>query len=279
MANAVKKVILQAMVEGALTDLMAKTGADNVYIDDKTTVAAQISSMVADIALRAKSTDVTIQINNAVSPLAKKTEVTTEINNAVSPLAKKTDVTTEISAAISKLINGAPETYDTLKEIADYIASHDDVVTALNGAIGKKADKSAFEAVKNTVDALGALANKSQVSEADLDTALAAKVKNIHTHSNKTVLDGVTAAKVSDWDNAATNSHTHANKALLDTYKQTEANLADAVSKKHSHSNASVLDGITSAKVTAWNGKANVYVQATQPTGLVAGDLWIQTID
>ena len=30
-------------------------------------------------------------------------------------------------------------------------------------------------------------------------------------------------------------AHTHGNKALLDTYTQTEANLADAVAKKHSH--------------------------------------------
>ena len=29
--------------------------------------------------------------------------------------------------------------------------------------------------------------------------------------------------------------HTHSNKALLDTYTQTEANLADAVTKKHNH--------------------------------------------
>jgi hypothetical protein len=48
-------------------------------------------------------------------------------------------------------------------------------------------------------------------------------------------------------------SHTHTNKDLLDTYTQTEANLADAVSKKHSHANADVLDGITAEKVTKWD--------------------------
>ena len=47
--------------------------------------------------------------------------------------------------------------------------------------------------------------------------------------------------------------HEHANKALLDTYTQTEANLADAVAKKHEHSNLTVLEGITAAKVTAWD--------------------------
>lgn len=51
------------------------------------------------------------------------------------------NVEAKISAAISELIGGAPETYDTLKEIADYIAEHDDVVAALNAAIGNKVDK------------------------------------------------------------------------------------------------------------------------------------------
>ena len=43
-------------------------------------------------------------------------------------------------AAKADLINGAPETYDTLKEIADYISDHKSVETALNEAIGKKAN-------------------------------------------------------------------------------------------------------------------------------------------
>ena len=50
--------------------------------------------------------------------------------------------------------------------------------------------------------------------------------------------------------------HTHTNKELLDTYTQTEADLANAVAKVHEHGNKSVLDGITSAKVEAWDSKA-----------------------
>lgn len=113
MSNVTKKAILRALVEGVLTDLMVQTKADNVYLDDTTTVAAKLAEMVAAINERAKSTD----------------------------------VTTQISAAINGLINGAPDTYDTLKEIADYIASHEDIVAGLNAAIGAKADKSTVEAI------------------------------------------------------------------------------------------------------------------------------------
>ena len=53
--------------------------------------------------------------------------------------------------------------------------------------------------------------------------------------------------------------HTHANKKLLDTYKQTEADLANAVAKVHEHGNKDVLDGITSDKVTSWDGKEDAF--------------------
>ena len=47
--------------------------------------------------------------------------------------------------------------------------------------------------------------------------------------------------------------HTHANKALLDTYTQTEENLADAVTKKHTHANATELDKIADGDKAKWD--------------------------
>lgn len=41
---------------------------------------------------------------------------------------------------ISALINGSPTTLDTLKELADAIGENEDLITALNSAIGNKAD-------------------------------------------------------------------------------------------------------------------------------------------
>lgn len=52
-----------------------------------------------------------------------------------------------------------------------------------------------------------------------------------HTHENKTVLDGVSSEKMSNWD--------------------------AAYSQRHTHSNKSVLDGISSSDISNWDGKAN----------------------
>lgn len=71
-----------------------------------------------------------------------------------------------VDKAIADLINGAPETLDTLKEIADAIAENKTVVDALNDAIGKKVNKTDVIDVEhggtgktNAQDAFDALVN------------------------------------------------------------------------------------------------------------------------
>lgn len=54
--------------------------------------------------------------------------------------ADASGVTAEISAAISALLAGAPEAYDTLVEIADKLASDDDVIAGILTSIAAKAN-------------------------------------------------------------------------------------------------------------------------------------------
>ena len=107
---AVKDAIVKALVESEIVELMVKTGVENVYMEDGTTTLA-----------------------------AKLAEMTTSVEGAVT----EETMNSAISTAIDNLIAGAPGTYDTLKEIADYIAAHEEVTTALNAAIGNKVDKEA----------------------------------------------------------------------------------------------------------------------------------------
>lgn len=51
---------------------------------------------------------------------------------------------------IADLINGAPATLDTLGEIADAMSDNQDVVTALNTAIGTKANQDEMESLLDT---------------------------------------------------------------------------------------------------------------------------------
>ena len=90
---AVKKAIIKAMVEESIVELMVKSRVDNVYLtDDSTTLAAKLTEMI------------------------------TSLNGK----ATKEEMDQAISTAITNLVNGAPETFDTLKEIADYLSNHQD---------------------------------------------------------------------------------------------------------------------------------------------------------
>ena len=64
-----------------------------------------------------------------------------QIATSVSDIPTGENVDAKISSAIEALIGGAPETYDTLKEIAEYILNNQDVMSTLNNAIGSKVDK------------------------------------------------------------------------------------------------------------------------------------------
>lgn len=79
---------------------------------------------------------------------------------------------------IAELINGAPTTLDTLGEIATAMAENADVVAALNGAIGSKADAATVTTLTETV------ANKANASDLTAHTG------------NKDNPHGVTAAQL-----------------------------------------------------------------------------------
>ena len=107
---AVKNAILKAKIEGEIFDIMTKTSAENVTVPDgegTTTLAAKLAEIAASVA-------------EGISSEQVDSKITTAINN---------------------LIDGAPATYDTLKEIADYIETHEETATALQAAIGDKVDK------------------------------------------------------------------------------------------------------------------------------------------
>lgn len=85
-----------------------------------------------------------------------------------------------------------------------------------------------------TLLGLGSMAYKSQVAEADLTAELAEKVnaaaEGNHAHSNKTVLDGITAEKVAAWDAAEVNAKGHAdglNTAMDTRVKAVEAAIGE----------------------------------------------------
>lgn len=180
-----KNVVAKMMIDGAVQDLMLKTGSDNVIVDASTgeTLSTRLASILTDIAA-------------TITPA---------------------EVDTKISAAIDELIAGAPDTYDTLKEIADYIASNETVVDALNSAIANKVDKVSgkglstndlTDALLTKLNGIAAGATKVAKSTTNGNILVNDAEVNVYTHpttaGNKHIPAGGSAGQILEYSAAGT---------------------------------------------------------------------------
>ena len=242
-------------------------------------------------------TDSAITALNLAETYAKK-EVETKISTLIGEDTNKS-IRSVAAEEVAKIVNSADTRYDTLKEIADWIIS----------------DTTGAASMANDITALKAIS---------ADTRLETLESKKHEHTNKEVLDGITAIKVAAWDAAEANASAYTDSAikaldLANTYEAKGAaadafasaktytdgldaamgsrvdaltsavtdnekvvaaalnqiiesvgldgsgnsplpgniSLVDAVStlsgSNHTHANKTVLDGITSDKVAAWD--------------------------
>lgn len=201
-----------------------------------------------------------------------------------------------IDDAIAALNVGQYALAADLTALAGRVTTAEGKITAAEGKITE---------LENAVNGLGDMAGKDVVSESDLDAALAEKVnaasEGNHSHSNKGVIDGITAEKVAAWDDASTKAHSHANKTVLegitsakvaawDAAEQNAKTYADGLNTamdarvkavegtSHTHANKTVIDGITAAQVSAWDGKGMVYA-ADATVDLPENVLFVQLVD
>ncbi|VZH85302.1 phage tail fiber repeat family protein [Corynebacterium rouxii] len=115
-----------------------------------------------------------------------------------------------VDTAVKKLLDGAPQAYDTLKEVADELASQKSAAAALMRQISEKAQASDLAALRLRVESLAisgvsglsqALAGKANLSHqhrvrdiTDLDSVMSSKADKKHTHSARDVVDFTAAA-------------------------------------------------------------------------------------
>lgn len=231
--------------DDAQADVDALAGKVGAVAEGKTVVEmiaeAQEAATYDDTALTGRVTTV-------------EGQVTTLIGSDASKSAR-----TIAAEEVAKIVAGADASYDTLKEIADWISSHKTDATAMNSAI---------TALEGIVDGIGGEGEKATVVEYVTDAIAALKIGDYAKAADLTAL----ASKVTTAEGKITalegKAHEHTNKALLDTYTQTEVDLADAVAKKHEHTNKAVLDGITSEKVAAWDAADQNIIEAIKVNGV-----------
>lgn len=197
---------------------------------------------------------------------------------AIDTLNGDKTVSGSVAYQIAQIVAGADESFDTLKEIADWITTHKTDATTMNSQIN--ANKDDISALKTKVgdtsvaDQINAAlkdgdSNKYALS-ADLDTANG-KIASLQELVGETKVETQistaldSALKVDGAEKYALASHTHeiANvtglqgvldgKASASDVETLQSDVDGLKAKAHEHDNKTVLDGITEDKVSSWD--------------------------
>lgn len=203
---------------------------------------------------------------------------------AIDTLNGDKTVTGSVAYQIAQIVAGADESFDTLKEIAEWITTHKTDAATMNSQINTNKDDIA--SLKTLVGSTAvatqiATAIDAALKDGETDkyalaadlTSLSNEVAAIKTKLGETsVADQIDAAlKVDGVEKYALASHTHeiANvtglqeildkKAASDDVEALQSTVGDLKAKAHEHANKTILDAISEEKVAAWDaGQANV---------------------
>ena len=220
-------------VDGKLTAVEAEIEVSNEINAAKSALEGKIGTVAEGKTLAGMIAD------NAAAIEAHKTAVDGKVTTLIGTDADKSVRTIANEELAAQLIpENAAESLDTLQEIAAWIQKHPGDASAMNAAIK---------------------ALQGKVGDESVSAQITSAINDLKSGDIKSATDRIAALEA--------DTHTHANKALLDAYTQTEANLADAVAKKHEHANAGELAKFADGD----KAKLDTAVQTVTPgTGLTA---------
>ena len=306
MNNNAKSAILKAKIEGVISELMVKTDAANVYVDASTTLAAKLTAIIADIATKASTTELTNGLSGKsdVGHAHAQADIT-GLTDALAAKASTEDLTTGLAGKADKTHTHAQSDITGLTDAlaGKAAASHTHAQSEITGLTDALALLAAKTEVTSAIDALRQeLLGDTPVEAYNTFTELASYITE-----HQEVSDALTAAI----GNKADKATTLAGYGITDTYTKTETDsaISDAISTatgdvkasdvqsdlnsyktsndarveaieaaNHTHSNKNVLDALSVSRLENWEGKSKVYYSSTEPSGLSEQDLWVQIV-
>ena len=167
---------------GSSTNVAVKGLGSAAYTNSTAYDSAGTAKTKADEALASAKTYTDTKISNMVG----SSSVSSQISSAVDGLATETYVDNKVAG----IVNSAPETLDTLNELATALGNDPNFATTVATQIGTKVDK---------VSGKGLSTNDYTTAEKE---QVAANTTARHTHSNKAVLDKITSEKTAEWDSS-----------------------------------------------------------------------------
>ena len=175
-------------------EVPASSGVSKEYVD-------------SELSKKANNSDIPTKVSGLQNDSNYQTD--TDVATALTPYAKSADVTKEITNKVAEIVADAPEDFNTLKEMSDWISNHENDASAMNSAI--KNNQSAITTLQT------GKADKSEIptTVAELtDSADYAKTADIPTTD-----DTLSSTSTNPVQNKVVTSN------LIDIRKETTVNL------------------------------------------------------
>ena len=169
---------------------------------DHTHTTVNGHTVESDVPVDAKFTDTIYDDTDIKAEIAKKADITS-IPSKVSELTNDSNyqtaeqISSTVTTEIAKVVANAPENFDTLKEMSDWIAGHENDASTMNSAISDnktaitalQTDKADKSEIPTTVAELTDSADYAK--KTDIPTSLPANGGNADTVNNHTVESNV----------------------------------------------------------------------------------------
>lgn len=193
----IRKIQLQKSIDGHMTDLNPITTEDAVNLSSGGTLRDKLATIDSTLAQK-----VDVVHGKQLSTEDFTTEEKVKLASAASE--------SYVNQKVAELVDSAPGTLDTLKELADALGNDANFATTITEKIGTKVDKEEGKSLISDVE-IARLASVRNYDDTEIREELATKAlkTDLHEHTNKSVLDGITAEKVQAWDGKAEAVHTH----------------------------------------------------------------------
>ena len=177
-----------AKVNGVVGNVVAFAAdgeiADTGIVATNVVELSELEAAIAPLAVAKDVEDSFAEVDEAIQGVADDVAEALEAIEVLNGAATvEGSVKKQVADAIAGVVASAPQDFDTLKEIADYIAS----------------DKTGAAELSNRVAAVETTLNAEDTGLIDQVAVLNEKA---HEHTNKGVIDGITADQVTAWDAA-----------------------------------------------------------------------------
>lgn len=196
-------------------------------------------------------------INTTLADYAMTSAVQSSVESALTECKGYTD------EKIAALVNGAPETLNTLDELAAALKDNAGIVDTLNAAIGNKASQADFNSLSSDF-------SEVQKDVGALKTEIVNKAAADHTHDEYAISGAATTIRtnnltanrvlISNETGKVVVSTVHPEKItfLTDVTSNIQAQLNGKASSTHTHANV-----------------RQIFKGSAEPTGMASGDIWI----